>query len=110
MHVPWVRFGGGSDDLLEKSIGRRNPKVHNGTKGWSHVPWVRFGGGWMIYREKVLGDETLTSTMGQKGGVMFIMESLICDSKIKLAFASPAYGTWKVYLILKKLSHSSYSN
>ena len=84
--VPGVRFGGGSDDLPEKSIGRRNPKVHNGTKGWSHVPWVRFGGGWTIYREKVLGDETLTSTMGQKGGVMFIIESLICFTKVEQNF------------------------
>ena len=85
----WVRFGGGSDDLPEKSIWRRNPKVHKGTKGWSHVPWVRFGGGWTIYREKVLGDETLTSTMGQKGGVMFIIESLICFTKVEQNFENP---------------------
>ena len=57
--------------------------------GLVDVPWVRFGGGWTIYREKVLGDETLTSTMGQKGGVMFIIESLICFTKVEQNFENP---------------------
>ena len=43
--------------------------------------------------KKVLGDEILKSTMGQKGGVMFIMEHSLINHKIGALHARVHNGT-----------------